>query len=298
MIGYGRTDLAGESYFRAGRKVEGATETVNAVEGFSVRALTVTNEEASKLLDKPIGRYVSVECKNVHLLGRQKREALCRVLSKELCETGKRLANKKDAAELSVLAVGLGNAEMTADAIGPKTVSSLNVTRHLRTLEPSLYRSLSCASLSAFAPGVLGQTGIETLELLRGAIRTVKPDVLLVIDALAAGEVGRLGSTVQISDTGIVPGSGVGNHRNALTIETLGVPVIAMGVPTVVDSATLVRDALRQANINEICEALQRVLDNGRGFFVSSKDSDTVTETFSEIFSRAIELAFVGDLSN
>ncbi len=297
MTGYGRTDLACESYSRAGRALEGAREQVRAIGGFTVRVLTVESEEAAGLLEKPIGRYVSVECKNAHLLGRERKEALCRVLANELCETGKRLSKKRNVSRLSVLAVGLGNARMTADAIGPETVSALNVTRHLSTLEPALYQALSCASLSAISPGVLGQTGIETLEILRGAVRTVQPDLLLAVDALAAGEVGRLGATVQISDTGIVPGSGVGNHRNALTRETLGVPVIAIGVPTVVDSATLVRDALGQAGIQEICEPLQRVLENGRGFFVSSKDGDTVTETFSAILARAIELAFVGDFS-
>lgn len=297
MMGYGRTDLACESYSRAGRRLEGAEECVRAIGGFTVRVLTVESEEAAEILDKPIGRYVSVECKNAHLLGRERRESLCRVLADELCGTGKRLAKKRDVSHLSVLVVGLGNARMTADALGPETVAALNVTRHLSALEPSLYEALSCASLSALSPGVLGQTGIETLELLRGVVRTVKPDFLIAVDALAAGEVGRLGATVQISDTGIVPGSGVGNHRNALTKDTLGVPVIAVGVPTVVDSSTLVRDALRQAEINEMSESLRKVLENGRGFFVSSKDSDTVTETFSAILSRAIELAFVGDLS-
>jgi spore protease len=218
-------------------------------------------------------------------------------LADELSETGKRLAKKHEVSGLSVLVVGLGNARMTADALGPKTASALNVTRHLSTLEPSLYRALSCASMAAISPGVLGQTGIETLEILRGAVRTVKPDLLIAVDALAAGEVGRLGATVQISDTGIVPGSGVGNHRNALTKDTLGVPVIAIGVPTVVNSSTLVRDALEQAGIHTLCDPLQRVLENGRGFFVSSKDGDTVIETFSAILSRAIELAFVGDFS-
>ena len=193
---------------------------------------------------------------------------------------------------------GLGNEELTVDAIGPKTVSRLTATRHLRDCDGELYRSLGCSSLSALSPGVLGKTGIETLEILRGAVETTKPDLAVIIDALAARSCDRLAATVQLSDTGIVPGSGVGNHRNAITKETLGVPVLAIGVPTVVDSATLVCDALEMAKIDHFDNSLRKVLENGRSFFVSPKEIDLFVEEICELLSRSLELAFVGDLSS
>ena len=185
-----------------------------------------------------------------------------------------RLTKKAIDSALSVLVAGLGNAGLTADAIGPLTVEGLHVTRHLMDADQALYRSLGCSALSAIAPGVLGQTGVETLELLRGAVRAVKPDVVILIDALAARSCDRMAATVQISDVGISPGSGVGNRRAPIDRETLGVPVISIGVPTVVQSATLVWDALQSAGIQEIDERLEHVLKSGVNFFVSPKESD------------------------
>ena len=156
---------------------------------------------------------------------------------------------------------------------------------------------MASISLSALSPGVLGQTGIETLELLRGTVRSVRPDVMVVVDALAARSCERLASTVQISDTGISPGSGVGNHRAAINRETVGIPVIVLGVPTVVNSSTLVYDALEQAGIHEISPPLRHVLENGKSFFVSPKESDVITEAVSGLLSSAINTAFTGGLS-
>jgi spore protease len=133
-------------------------------------------------------------------------------------------------------------------------------------------------------------------ELLRGAVECVRPDVVLVIDALAARSCERLSRTVQLSDVGIAPGSGVGNHRCAITHETLGVPVIALGVPTVVNSATLVYDALHEAGIEEADGALQRVLETGKSFFVSPKESDVITKEFSTLLADAVSRAFLGEL--
>ena len=151
--------------------------------------------------------------------------------------------------------------------------------------------------LSAISPGVLGETGIETLELIRGAVRSVRPDLVIAVDALAARSCSRLATTVQISDSGIVPGSGIGNHRTAITMETLGVPVISVGVPTVVVSSTLVWDALREAGIDEVSSTLRAVLDNGKRFFVSPKESDLISDAVSELLAGAISEAFVGNLS-
>ena len=143
---------------------------------------------------------------------------------------------------------------------------------------------------------MLGQTGIETLELLRGAVRYVKPDLVVVIDALAARSCERLASTVQISDAGIKPGSGVGNHRAAITKEALEVPVVVLGVPTVVNSSTLVWDALHEAGIEKISDPLRRVLENGRSFFVSPKESDVITEQFSRLLANSVSVAFTNGI--
>ena len=172
---------------------------------------------------------------------------LSRLLAGELRGSARRITGKGVDASFGVFVAGLGNAELTADAIGPRTVRLLTATRHLREHAAGLYREAGCAALSALAPGVLGQTGIETVEILRGTVQTVRPDVMLVIDSLAARSCTRLASTVQITDTGISPGSGVGNHRAAINRATVGVPVISVGVPTVVNSATLVYDALSEA---------------------------------------------------
>lgn len=152
-----------------------------------------------------------------------------------------------EAEELSVLIVGLGNREVTADALGPQVVDNLLITRHVvRAYGKAAYNCTRMNLVSSIEPGVMAKTGMETAEIISGVVKETQPDVLIVVDALAARSTRRLNRTIQITNTGIQPGSGVGNHRNALTEETLGVPVIAIGIPTVVDAATIVGDALEK----------------------------------------------------
>ena len=191
----------------------------------------------------------------------------------------------------TVLVAGLGNRRITADAVGPETVDRITVTKHLQTLDPSLFRQVGQLAVAALAPGVLGDTGVEAAELVAQAAQAVKPDAVIAVDALAARNVDRLGRTVQLSDCGISPGSGVGNRRMALTKSTLGVPVIALGVPMVVNSSTLVRDALSEAGLEDISPALRAVLENGKSFFVTPKESDAAVEAFSEIMAMALDMA-------
>lgn len=296
MKPYTRTDLACESFGEDERKIDGADRSMHRSGSYRIHRLRIRTADAAAALEKPIGTYVTVECGKIHHLNRERTEMLAHILSGELLGMAEVLTGKRPDSDFSIFVTGLGNAQLTADALGPDTVSKLTATRHLREHELPLYRKIGCSSLSAFAPGVLGQTGIETVELLRGAIRSVKPDLVLAVDALAARSCQRLASTVQLSDAGIVPGSGVGNHRMAITADTLGVPVIAIGVPMVVNSSTLVYDALREASIENISASLRRVLENGRSFFVSPKESDVITEQVSDLLSRAISTAFVGDL--
>jgi spore protease len=263
---YARTDLACENCGDLKDLTEGAEWQTDHSGGFAISRLKIKTSDAERELGMPVGVYVTVECGKVTTMGDDTMERLSHILAGELRGMSERLTGKAADADFNVFVAGLGNAELTADAIGPKTVGMLTATRHLREHEGGLYRRLGCSSLSAMAPGVLGQTGIETLELLRGAVRFVRPDIVILVDALAARSCDRLAATVQISDVGISPGSGVGNHRSSITRESLGVPVISVGVPTVVNSATLVYDALAEAGIAEIDDSLCRVLENEKAF--------------------------------
>lgn len=298
MNGYSRTDLACEQLAERKNKIDGCTEDVRSVGLFRIHTLTIKTEDACKSIGRSRGTYLTVECGRFTELENEDVTLLVRLLAGELRGMAERLSKKRADDQMSVLVAGLGNALLTADAIGPQTVERLKVTRHLKAYNEALYRSLKCCELSAIAPGVLGQTGIETLEIIKGVIKTVQPDIVIIIDSLAARSCERLASTVQITDTGITPGSGVGNHRLEISQKTIGAPVIAVGVPTVVDSSTLVYDALARAGIDRIDERLEKVLETGKSFFVSPKDSDMVTDRTAEILSCAINVAFAEILTN
>lgn len=264
---------------------------------FRIQRMRICTAEAERRLGRARGRYVTFECGRLERLGESELRMLVHLLAGELRGMACRVTGRAVGPRFGVFVAGLGNAELTADAIGPGTVRRLTATRHLREHAAGLYREAGCAALCALAPGVLGQTGIETAEILRGTVRAVHPDLVIVVDSLAARSCARLASTVQISDTGIAPGSGVGNHRAAINEALLGVPVIAVGVPTVVHSATLVYDALGEAGMDPECEALRRVLESGNGFFVSPKESDLISKSVSELLADAIDHAFVGALA-
>ena len=291
-----RSDLACEAFGTERTHVEGVRWRVEQVGNVTVRRLEILKPSASEQLGKPCGVYLTLECGKVSEFDDEESDRLVSLIAQKLSETAERLCGRPIDSDFCILVAGLGNAALTADAIGPKTVQKLTATRHLRTYEAGIYRELGCAALAAIAPGVMGQTGMETQEILNGAVSAAHPHVVLAVDALAARSCERLAATVQISDVGICPGSGVGNARAALNAQTLGVPVIALGVPTVVDSATLVYDALSLSGIEQHDPALERVLENGRSFFVSPRESDAITEQFSSILARAIGSAFTGDL--
>ena len=293
---YTRSDLACECMPKETEGIEGMRQSQKQRGDFTVSFMQIESDAASSRLQKPKGCYITVECGRINTLSEDNRIFLAHLLSEELRTMAERLTGKEPDSDFEVFVAGLGNAELTADAIGPRTIRRLNATRHLREHEQYLYRIIGCCALSALAPGVLGQTGIETLELLKGTVEHVKPDLMIVVDALAARSCARLSSTIQITDAGISPGSGVGNHRSSITKETVGVPVVVLGVPTVVNSATLVYDALQAAGIEEIDPALENVLKSGCSFFVSPKECDVVTEQVSLLFSDAISMAFTGNL--
>lgn len=238
------------------------------------------------------GCYITVSADRLWEIEGDEFDSIATLIALEIRKLCRKMSKKEIDPNFGVLIAGLGNSDITADAIGPLTVKNLTVTRHLRDMEPGLYKYLGSCEISAVAPGVLGQTGIETVELIRGAVQNSKPDVVIAVDALAARSCERLASVIQLSDAGISPGSGIGNTRKAINRETLGIPVISLGVPTVVDSSTLVYEALGKAGIEKVDSELEQVLANGRSFFVTPKECDVISKKIASLLSESIDRAF------
>ena len=276
-----RTDLAMEAHelFRssAGRALPGVESLTVFRRGCRVTSVSVTSGEAARALGKPCGRYVTLDLTPLLRGAEDSTERAARAVGAELrALMGSGVG--------SALVAALGNAAMTPDAIGPCAAEHILVTRHL--CGSPAFSSLS--PVSTVAPGVLGRTGLEALELVRGAVRAAQPDALIVIDALASRSRSRLCTSVQLSDTGIVPGSGVGNHRRALTRETLGLPVFAVGVPTVVDAATLTLDVLAEAGAHSVDPAALR---GHEGVMVTTRDIDAQIRRLARIVGCGVDLA-------
>lgn len=283
-----RTDLAAELDTSS---CEGIDERVEHCGALTVSSVEIVTEEAANRLGKPRGKYITVDVGRIWLASGEELESAASVIADRLTLLAHELCGGMPR---SVLVVGLGNRHITADALGDEVVGLITVTRHLKSLNGKLFGLLGGREIAAVAPGVLGQTGIEVAELVHGVCAEISPELVIAIDSLCARSTERLATTVQLGSTGITPGSGIGNHRRALTCETLGAPVIAFGVPTVVDSATLVFDALEAAGIETPDERLVRVLENRRGFFVTPKETDTIVRELSRLTARALTLAFGG----
>ncbi len=234
----GRTDLAVELREDIEEKEEQELDGISVMTkldektGVKETKIVVENENGEKLLGKPVGNYITIEGEDLSEGDEDYHRPIAEAVFGQLRE----LLREKE----SILVAGLGNREITPDALGPFVVDNIYITRHLLKEKIISYKK----SISAFVPGVMAQTGIETVDLIRTVANEVKPDVLLVVDALAARSANRLNTTIQISDTGIVPGSGVGNHRNAITKETMHIPVIAIGVPTVISVPAILYEAM------------------------------------------------------
>ncbi len=239
-------------------------------------------------------RSVTLACGRITARGTAELEGLAELLAEELRRLAEVMLGRAPDASCRILAVGLGNAHMSPDAIGPGTVRRLTVTRHLRAHDEALFGALGCCELAALSPGVLGQTGVESGELVKAAAKLVRPHLVVAVDALAARSCERLASTVQLSDAGISPGAGLGNRRMAITAKTMGCPVMGVGVPTVVDSSTLVWDALEKAGMTAetLPKELTEVLEGGRSFVVTPKDCDEMVELTCRLLARGLNLAF------
>ncbi len=236
-----RTDLALEAreYARGGREQEvpGVSVTEERTESTLVTRVMIDTPEGVAAMGKPIGHYITVEAPKLRGHNRVVEDEVASVFAAELA----RMTNLTD--DSSVLVVGLGNWNATPDALGPRVVSDLLITRHLQDFVPPELKG-RLRSVCAVAPGVLGLTGIETGDIIRGIAERVQPDIVVAVDALAARKLDRILTTIQIADTGITPGSGVGNKRVGVTQETIGCPVVAIGVPTVVHASTIAYDTI------------------------------------------------------
>lgn len=284
------TDLACESEITHDSGKNGTHFSEKKKDGFTVAKLTVESGLGERTSGKRQGEYITVFSDMLCDIDGERFSSLTAVISEELSSLMQKTLGKSPSC---VLVAGLGNREITADNIGPKTVDRLTVTRHLLIHNKSLFESYWHAPLCAIAPGVLGQTGIETAEIIKGICERTSPDIVIAIDALAARSTERLGTTVQISDSGIFPGSGIGNRRGEISRDTLNIPVIAIGVPTVVNSSTLVYDALKNAGFDNFDEDLVSVLRSGESFFVSPKQSDRISESAADLLSGAIDRLFL-----
>lgn len=282
-----RTDLAVEAIenHKTAAALPHVRQSDRMLEGFAIHEVRILSEDAAREIGKPQGRYLTLE---LDALIRREEDAFpraCKALSTLLREL---LPRPNDGA---VLIAGLGNRMITPDAIGPQTADHVIATRHLVAQSPAIFADWR--PVSALAPGVLGQTGVETGEVICGVLDRVRPAAVIAVDALAAGRLSRLLRTVQLADTGITPGAGVGNARTALNKETLGVPVIAVGVPTVVDGATLAHEISSQLGQPD-CEALD---DLSQPVMITTRDIDREVADISRMIGYAVNMALHPHLS-
>ena len=299
------TDVQGEDYVIPGVSCE--TEDVHKY--IHITRVKIHSEKGEKELGKEKGNYITIEMP-ARFYGQQNiYEEMCKVCARELSAiTEKFLEGEND----SVLIIGLGNWNITADALGPKVLDSLMITRHLKEYMPEEIDE-GIRPVCGITPGVLGLTGVETGEIVRGLADRIKPKLIIAIDALCSRKVERINTTIQISDTGITPGAGVGNKRQALNKSTLGVPVIAIGVPTVVDAATIAGDSInwvikRLGDQLETDKPIYKFLKELEGedkymlikesispafgnFIVAPKEVDSIIDDISKVIANGINIA-------
>jgi len=307
-----RTDLAVEArelyQGGSGQEIPGVrVETEKPYEDITVTRVTIFSDVGERAMGKPQGSYITVESSNLRDRDPELEENVSKTIAQEMSRLIK--TNKKD---FTTLVVGLGNWNVTPDSLGPKVVSRIMVTRHLIQMIPDQVDE-RVRSVCTIAPGVLGITGIETSEIIRGVVDKIKPDLVIAIDALASRKTERISTTIQITDTGINPGSGIGNKRMGLNQDTLGVPVIALGVPLVVYAATISQDAvgllidefskqatpgsqffkmLQQMDEAQIDQMVSQVVSNHMGdLVVTPKEIDIIVDDISKVIANGINLA-------
>ena len=293
-----RTDLAVETSEKRpdGKEISGLfVEKEKRGEDITITKVRIETQKAAKTMGKPRGTYISIEADQMMEEDSDYHREISEIFSEQLKNFLPKQYQKK-----KILVIGLGNREVTPDALGPKVIDQLFITRHLlEEFGKYMVELEECCSISGIVPGVMAQTGMETVEILQGVVTQTKPDIVIAVDALAARSIKRLNRTIQITDTGIIPGSGVGNYRNAITKEHLGIPVIAVGIPTVVDAATIVADFC--TGLMENKQELEEMEETVRGMippklnamYVTSKDIDEAVNRLSYTISEGLNMTFV-----
>ena len=295
-----RTDLAMEAFGGAGGALPGVEVRRWEESGIAVTEVLVTDNEAARQLGKPKGSYLTLESALLRERDPDARLAVSALLAEEI----DRLLPEGDGRS-PVLVVGLGNREITPDSLGPGVVDRTLVTRHMLSGQ---YASLHMKSVCAIAPGVLGVTGIESMELVEALVKALKPRAILCVDSLAARDSRRIGATIQLTDTGIQPGAGVGNHRKPLTEQTVGVPVISVGMPTVIYAATLARDAFAWLDADggdgadheaALADMEQALLGSELGVtIISPREIDSLVQDAAGVIASAVNRALQPSLSD
>lgn len=293
-----RTDLAVEArdyIMDANEEVRGIRVEETQEGDIKTTTVFIESKNASKVIGKPRGTYITVEAEGLLEKDDRYQKKVGKIIAKKL----KNLMPQGEK-EIAALVVGLGNREVTADALGPMVADRLHITRHiLKEYGNAAYGMGPAHKISSVVPGVMAKTGMESEEIIKGIVKETKPHVVLAVDALASRSTKRLNKTIQITDTGIHPGSGVGNCRNALTKENLGVPVIALGVPTVVSASTIVIDAVEKISretgadtYSKFVEQNTKTIGELQNMFVTGKDIDAIVEHLADTLALAMNMAF------
>lgn len=281
-----RTDLAIERQeYREKETLDGVLSRTETVEGIKVTTIEIINEQGERLIGKPAGKYITLETDKLY----KSSEAFSSA-SKVLCSELRRLLPERG----TVLVAGLGNEDITPDALGPKSLDLLLATRHISGEFADSLGLGELRSVAGIVPGVLGKTGIETVEIIGGVVKRISPSCVIVIDALASRNTERLGTTVQLCDTGVAPGSGVGNRRKGINSETLGVPVIAVGVPTVVDALTMAADVFEKAGV----DLPDMDFSEHRQMMVTPKEIDSLIDKAAHLIAMGINTALQENLTS
>ncbi|MGR6836242.1 GPR endopeptidase [Syntrophomonas erecta] len=285
----------------ADREVEGVVEDVKELENIKINTITITNQMASQTMGKPVGTYVTIESPPLKINDPYVKEEIIQAMG----ESMNKLTTGRLQAGDTVLLVGLGNWRATADSLGPKFIQYSPITRHYHQYAPQALVE-GMRPTCGIAPGVLGITGLETFEVVKGIVNNINPAMLVVVDALAAQNVNRIGSTIQMSNTGIQPGAGVGNARHSLTEEDLGIPVIAIGCPTIVSAAIIADQAIRKfclktgAMYDEV-KSMATIKDilsfYGGGLGVTPKEIDEIIENSARIIAMGVATSLFPGIS-
>ena len=302
-----RTDMAverNEIYKKQNslaEEIDGIENANKIIKDIEISKVKITNENGANALGKPVGNYITLDVKEIKNADEERIEEIAEIMADELRTVIREHVSDTD----DILVVGLGNRYVTPDALGPKVVPKIEVTRHILEYMPKIMPE-DTRPVSAISPGVLGITGIETMEILNGIVQNIKPKMLIVIDALATRKLERISSSIQIADTGIVPGAGVNNARKEISINTLGIPVIAIGIPTVVDLATITNEcinifienlqqkAMSNSTLNELKEKdnyeeiKEALIPKDYNMIVTPKEIDKLIDNMSEIVARGI----------